>query len=91
MSTNATLSDVQWRKILAFLRVHPRTYAGKEASCRLFVEAVLWIPVPALNSVSCPINMGVGTACISDLPTGVTTVSGKQCICILLMTQTWKT
>lgn len=43
MSSNATISDVQWRKILAFLRMHPRAYVGKEAECRLFVEAVLWI------------------------------------------------
>jgi len=43
MSSNATISDVQWRKILAFLRTHPRAYVGKEPNCRLFVEAVLWV------------------------------------------------
>ena len=43
MSSNATLSDRQWFKILAFLRAHPRAYVGQGASCRTFVEAVLWI------------------------------------------------
>ena len=43
MSTNAKLSDRQWFKILAFLRAHPRAYVGQGASCRTFVEAVLWI------------------------------------------------
>lgn len=43
MSTNAKLSDSQWGKIHAFLRVHPRAYVGQEADCRLFVEAVHWI------------------------------------------------
>ncbi len=43
MSSNATLSDYQWFKILAFLQAHPRVYVGKEESCHLFLEAVLWI------------------------------------------------
>gem|GEM_PF-4289331 len=43
MSTNAILSDSQWYKILTFLRAHPRTYVGQETSCRLFLEAVLWV------------------------------------------------
>lgn len=43
MSTNAILSDTQWYKIGAFLRAHPRAYVGKATTCRLFVEAVLWI------------------------------------------------
>jgi transposase len=43
MSTNATLSDSQWHKIVAFLRTHPRAYVGKSTTCRRFVEAVLWI------------------------------------------------
>ena len=43
MSTNAKLSDSQWFKILAFLRTHPRVNVGKEARCRQFIEAVLWI------------------------------------------------
>lgn len=43
MSHNVTLSDSQWHKILAFLRGCPHAYVGKEESCRLFIEAVLWI------------------------------------------------
>ena len=43
MSSNAILLDSQWRKIHAFLRTHPRAYVGEPESCRLFVEAVLWI------------------------------------------------
>ena len=41
--TNAELRNDQWEKIYAFLQHHPRAYAGKEAECRQFVEAVLWI------------------------------------------------
>jgi transposase len=41
--TNANLRDDQWEKIYAFLQQHPRAYAGMEAECRRYVEAVLWI------------------------------------------------
>lgn len=41
--TNAELRDDQWEKIYAFLQQHRRAYAGEEANCRQFVEAVLWI------------------------------------------------
>ena len=41
--TNAELRDDQWEKIYSFLQHHPRAYAGKEAECRQFVEAILWI------------------------------------------------
>jgi len=41
--TNAELRDDQWKKIYSFLQRHPRAYAGNEADCRQFVEAVLWI------------------------------------------------
>jgi len=38
-----TLPDKQWEKIYAFLKNHPRAYAGEEVNCRLFVEGVLWM------------------------------------------------
>jgi len=38
-----TLPDKQWERIYAFLKNHPRAYAGEEANCRLFVESVLWV------------------------------------------------
>jgi len=41
--SNVNLQDKQWEKIYLFLKNHPRAYAGKEAECRVFVEAVLWI------------------------------------------------
>jgi transposase len=41
--SNVTLQNEQWKKIYSFLKNHPRTYAGNEAKCRLFIEAVLWI------------------------------------------------
>ena len=41
--TNAQLRDDQWEKIYSFLQQHPRAYAGQEADCRRYVEAVLWI------------------------------------------------
>jgi transposase len=37
------LPDEQWSKILNFLRTSPSVYVGREASCRRFVEGVLWI------------------------------------------------
>ncbi|MXZ19738.1 MAG: transposase [Caldilineaceae bacterium SB0665_bin_25] len=33
----------QWQKLYAFLRGHPRAYAGREEECGRFVEAVHWI------------------------------------------------
>ena len=41
--SNVTLQDKKWKKIYEFLQNHPRAYAGKEAECRLYVEAVLWV------------------------------------------------
>jgi transposase len=41
--SNTTIREDQWEKIYAFLKDHPRVYAGGEAKCRLFVEAVFWI------------------------------------------------
>jgi transposase len=38
-----TIKDDQWSKILEFIRACPGIYVGKEASCRRFVEGVLWI------------------------------------------------
>jgi transposase len=37
------ISDAQWRKIFAFLKAHPRVYAGKQVDCRRFAEGVHWI------------------------------------------------
>jgi putative transposase len=33
----------EWRKIYAFLKVHPGVYTVKQADCRRFVEGVHWI------------------------------------------------
>lgn len=38
-----TIPDNQWLGIYEFLRAHRRSYAGKEANCRRFVEGALWI------------------------------------------------
>jgi transposase len=42
MST-VTIKDAHWPKILRFLRSCPGIYVGREAQCRRFIEAVLWI------------------------------------------------
>ena len=41
--SNVTIPPEQWSKILGFLRECPNVYVGDEGSCKLFVEAVLWI------------------------------------------------
>ncbi|NOZ53521.1 MAG: transposase [Gammaproteobacteria bacterium] len=40
---NATLSDDNWNRILAFLREEETIYIGTVQSCRQFAEAVLWM------------------------------------------------
>lgn len=42
MSTTE-LTDEKWSRIVSFLRAQPHVYVGKEAECRLFVEAILWL------------------------------------------------
>ncbi len=37
------IPDEQWSKIYEFVKTCPGSYAGQEAACRKFVEAVLWI------------------------------------------------
>src|SRR6185295_18301901 len=41
--TSVRLSEEQWTKIRDFLSSDPNAYVGQEASCRLFVEGVLWM------------------------------------------------
>ena len=41
--SNVTIPPEQWSKILGFLRECPNVYIGDEGSCKLFVEALLWI------------------------------------------------
>ena len=41
--SNIRLSPEQWARILDFLRGCTGLYVGREADCRRFVEAVLWI------------------------------------------------
>lgn len=37
------LPNEQWKEILEFVRSCPDVYVGKQAQCRRFIEAVLWI------------------------------------------------
>lgn len=41
--TQVHLSDREWEKVCNVLREERQVYIGQEASCRRFVEAVLWI------------------------------------------------
>ena len=41
--SNIRLSPEQWARILDFLRGRTGLYVGREADCRRFVEAVLWV------------------------------------------------
>ena len=38
-----TLSPQQWTRMLEFLRSEPDLYIGKEADCKRFIEAILWM------------------------------------------------
>ena len=40
------LDENKWQKILAFLQTEDRVNIGKEAGCKQFIEAVLWIARP---------------------------------------------
>jgi len=37
------IREDQWAKIYAFLKQHPRPYAGSESDYRRFIEGVLWM------------------------------------------------
>ena len=41
--SNITLSPEQWSRVLEFLRSQPGLYVGKEADCKRFVEAIIWM------------------------------------------------
>lgn len=41
--SNRTIPEEQWTKIYQFLQDTPSVYAGDEAHCRRFIEAVLWM------------------------------------------------
>jgi hypothetical protein len=41
--SNVKLTDKAWQKIFGFLQEQDGIHLGKEADCRRFVEAVLWI------------------------------------------------
>ena|SRR5688572_5266888 len=41
--TDVRLNDEQWIKIRDYLKTDPNAYVGKEAECRLFLEAVKWM------------------------------------------------
>ena len=41
--TTVQLTTEQWTKLRAFLRSDPHAYVGNDATCRRFVEAVLWV------------------------------------------------
>ena len=36
-------NNLQWEKILSFLKTCPNIYIGQENECRQFLEAVFWI------------------------------------------------
>jgi len=38
-----SLDDCLWHRILTFLHQQPDVYVGREAACRQFIEAVLWM------------------------------------------------
>jgi transposase len=56
--TNAQLRDNLGEKIYAFLQQHPRAYAGQEAECWQFVEAVLWFLCSGAQWRLLPENQG---------------------------------
>jgi transposase len=41
--SSITITNEQWTKMVAFLRACPGVYVGQEATCRRFIEGLLWI------------------------------------------------
>ena len=56
--TDIRLPDKQWTKIRDFLVQDPNVYLGKEADCRLFLDAVLWISRTGAQWRSLPSEYG---------------------------------
>jgi len=46
------LDENRWQKILAFLQTEDRVNIGKEAGCKRFIEAVLWMALVPLGVIS---------------------------------------
>ena len=56
--TTTTLTDEQWDKMCAFLQAETRVYVGKQADCRRFVEAVIWMSRSGAQRRMLPENYG---------------------------------
>ncbi|APB34472.1 ISSoc13, transposase orfA [Gloeomargarita lithophora Alchichica-D10] len=79
------LDENRWQKILGFLQTEDRVNIGKEAGCKQFIEAVLWMALVLLG-VICRKHMANGLQFIKDFIGGVVLGCGNGCSSILLKT-----
>ena len=85
------LSPNQWPKILEFLHSQPDLYVGKEAECKQFVEAVLWIGRSGHSGGCFRPSMASGIAYTSGLYDGASEGSGSGCTSTSSMILIWNT